>query len=73
MIEDEICRGRDRFISFMLSSLRENSSEVSDALDHAYGDCPASAVANNFHAEKLGGIHVGFSSLGEFTESSDEC
>ena len=57
----------------MLSCLREYSSEVSDALGHAYGDCPASSVANNSHAEKVGGIHIGFCSPGEFTESSDEC
>ena len=40
MIEDEICRGRVRvrYISFMLSCLREYMSEVSNALGHAHGD-----------------------------------
>ena len=65
--------GKKRVKTRYRCCLREYSSEISDALGHAYGDCPAKAVANNFHAEKVGGIYVGFCSLGEFTESSDEC
>jgi hypothetical protein len=72
MVKDEISRGRDRYITFMQGSLREDSGEVCDTLGHADGDGPAGAVANDFHTEKVGGIHVGFSSLGEFTEGGDE-